>query len=153
VLAADLLWRSQSSCDWSRIPMRLDGNDRWTATLAPPKPGRYFYAVEAWTDLLATWRRDLLAKREAGQDVKLEIEEGYSLLARPKPREQTQARLLRDIGGKRDADAAPLLSDTLAQIARGVAQADLTRGDTYPLTVDRARARAGAWYEMVPRSQ
>ena len=47
VLAADLLWRSQSSGDWSRVPMRLDGNDRWTASFTPPEPGRYCYAIEA----------------------------------------------------------------------------------------------------------
>ena len=30
---------------------------------------------------------------------------------------------------------------------------DLTRSHVVPLVADRARARAGAWYEMVPRSQ
>src|SRR5437016_6106983 len=67
VPAADLLWRAQGSNDWSRTPMRLHGNDRWTATFVPPRPGRYIYAIEAWTDLLGTWRHDFLAKRDAGQ--------------------------------------------------------------------------------------
>ncbi len=30
---------------------------------------------------------------------------------------------------------------------------DLTRSHAVPLVADRERARAGAWYEMVPRSQ
>src|SRR5260370_18566989 len=30
---------------------------------------------------------------------------------------------------------------------------DLTRSQLFPLVVDRPRARSGAWYEMVPRSQ
>ena len=153
VLAADLLWRAQSAPDWSRVPLRLEGNDRWTASFTPPEPGRYLYAIQAWTDLFATWRREFLAKREAGQDVSVEIEEGYRLLARLKPREETQARLVRDIRRRHDRDAKLLLSDALAQVARGFPRAGRTRGLSYPLVADRARARAGAWYEMMPRSQ
>jgi starch synthase (maltosyl-transferring) len=150
VLAAELLWRPQTRNDWSRVPMRLDGNDRWTATFTPPLPGRYVYAVEAWTDLFGTWRRDFLAKRQAGQDVTLEVEEGRSLLALLEPRDAAQARLVRDIcrTSTRGGDATPLLSEALAQIARETVRADLTRGASYPLVADRALARAGAWYEM-----
>ena len=57
VLAAELLWRPEASHRWSRAPMRLHDNDRWTAIFTPPSPGRYLYAIEAWTDLFATWRR------------------------------------------------------------------------------------------------
>src|SRR5258707_15079096 len=87
VLAAKLLWRLQTSDDWSRAPMRLDGNDRWMAAFTPPRPGSYLYAIEAWTDLFATWRRDFLAKRQAGQDVTLGVEEGRRPLALLPPRD------------------------------------------------------------------
>ena len=50
-------------------------------------------------------------------------------------------------------DPAPLLSDELAAAAAKGLQADLTRSGEYPLVVDRPIARAGAWYEMMPRSQ
>jgi starch synthase (maltosyl-transferring) len=155
VLAAELLWRPQASNDWSRVAMRLDGNDRWTASFTPARPGRYVYAIEAWTDLFASWRRDFLAKRDAGQDVKLEVEEGRSLLGLLAPDDAAQARLVRDAcrASKRDGDAAPLLSEPLAQIATAAIRADLTRSAEFPLVADRARARAGAWYEMMPRSQ
>jgi len=153
LLAADLLWRMPPACVWSRVPLRLDGNDRWRATFTPPEPGRYVYAIEAWTDLFATWRRELLAKREAGQDVSLETEEGYRLLARLKPRDETQVRLVNELRRRRNKEATPLLSDALAGIARNLVRADLARSATYPLVADRPRARAGAWYEMVPRSQ
>src|SRR5438270_4709138 len=56
VLAADLLWRPEAAPRWSRVAMDLRGNDRWTASFTPPKPGRYLYAIEAWTDVFATWR-------------------------------------------------------------------------------------------------
>jgi starch synthase (maltosyl-transferring) len=154
VLAADLLWRQQGSDVWARTPMRLDGNDRWTAAFVPPQPGRYLYAVEAWTDLFGTWRRDLLAKRQAGQDVGIEIEEGRALLAQIKPHDPAQRRLLGKISRSpaRD-DPDPMLSEELAQIARSSLQADVACSAAYPLVADRPRARAGAWYEMMPRSQ
>jgi starch synthase (maltosyl-transferring) len=155
VLAADLLWRVETAPRWSRAPMRLFENDRWCAGFTPPKPGRYVYAIEAWTDLFATWRRDFLAKRTAGLDVRLEIREGHELLKRFAPRNYALARLLRSVGadcaGTLDEDQ--LLSDELVVAARSGDQSDLTRSRGYPLVANRPRARAGAWYEMVPRSQ
>jgi len=155
VLAAELLWRPEASHRLSRAPMRLHDNDRWTAIFTPPAPGRYLYAIEAWTDLFATWRRDFLAKRQAGMDVKLEIEEGRSLLATLKPRSAAQARLIREIRRTSTSadDAGPLLSEELAAAATKALQADLTRSANYPLVADRPIARAGAWYEIMPRSQ
>ena len=154
VLAAELLWRAEASDRWSRTPMRLHENDRWTATFTPTSVGRYRYAIEAWTDAFGTWRRDLLAKRRAGLDVKLEIAEGRNLLAALKPPEASQARLIRELcRTPMSADPAPLLSDELAAAAAKGLQADLTRSAEHPLVVDRPIARAGAWYEMMPRSQ
>jgi starch synthase (maltosyl-transferring) len=51
-------------------------------------------------------------------------------------------------------EAAPLLTAELKDaMAESQLRPDLTRSQLFPLTVDRPRARAGAWYEMVPRSQ
>jgi starch synthase (maltosyl-transferring) len=110
---------------------------------------------EAWTDLFATWRRDFLAKRQAGMDVKLEIEEGRSLLATMKPRDAAQTKLIREIWRTSTSadEAGPLLSEELAAAATKSLQDDLTRSANYPLVADRPIARAGAWYEMMPRSQ
>jgi starch synthase (maltosyl-transferring) len=155
VLAAELLWRREGADKWFRVAMALHQNDRWTARFTPTEVGRYVYAIEAWTDAFATWRRDFLAKRDAGMDVALEIEEGRKLLTELKLRVNDRARLLRDVCRKSDLldDPAPLLSDELAAAASKGQQADLTRSARYPLVVDRPLARAGAWYEMVPRSQ
>ena len=141
VLAAELMWRLESGNRWSRAPMRSHQNDRWTGTFTPPKPGRYVYAIEAWTDQYATWRRDFLAKRDAGIDVTLEAREGRLLLEKlPKQNEGPAA------------DPSQV-SEAVARAAAKIDQWDLTRSDIFPLTVDRPLARAGAWYEMVPRSQ
>ena len=49
---------------------------------------------------------------------------------------------------------AALLDETLlATMSSSAVRPDLSRSDAVPLVADRERARAGAWYEMVPRSQ
>ena len=152
VLAADLLWRSETADRWVRVPMQLRDNDRWTAAFTPNRVGRHVYAIEAWTDLFGTWRRDLLAKREAGLDIALELEEGRMLVGRLAPRIVRSARLVKD-GGDTEALKAALLSQEFAEAARRADQSDLVRSASCPLVLDRPTARAGAWYEMMPRSQ
>jgi starch synthase (maltosyl-transferring) len=153
VLAAELLWRREDDSRWSRTRMQLHQNDRWAASFNPPKPGRYVYAVEAWTDHYATWRRAFEAKRNAGQDVALELREGRLLLDNGGRRGRNSA--LADLRRYFDAtrDPAILLADTAAEAAAKIDQADLVRSPLFPLIADRPIARAGAWYEMVPRSQ
>jgi starch synthase (maltosyl-transferring) len=155
VLTAELLWRAEASAKWSRVPMRFDQNDRWTATFTPPASGRYVYAIEAWTDAFATWRRDFLAKRQASLDIGLELQEGRQLLKTLKPRSKAEAFIISDALRESEAsdDPAPLLSDELLAAASRVQHADLARSAIFPLVADRPLARASAWYEMVPRSQ
>jgi starch synthase (maltosyl-transferring) len=154
VLAADLLWRPGLTSKWTRIPMRPHGNDRWTATFTPSTPGRYEYAIEAWTDVFGTWRRDTLAKRQAGLDVSLEAVEARNILEGLRPRSAADARLIDQLcrmAGTASLDE--LLADDIAAMAATDQRTDLTRSATFPLVIDRPLARAGAWYEMVPRSQ
>jgi starch synthase (maltosyl-transferring) len=159
VLAADLLWRSETAQRWSRTPMRLHNNDRWSASFVPAKAGRYLYAIEAWTDAFGTWRRDFIVKRDAGLDVTVEMQEGVLLLERLKSRAEAHPRKARcgkprDGGGEiAEAGGQDLLSDELPALARSCEKPDLTRSINCPLVIDRPLARAGAWYEMMPRSQ
>ena len=154
VLAAELLWRREGE-KWFRVPMALHDNDRWMGSFTPHKSGRYVYAIEAWTDVFATWRRDFLAKRAAGMDIRLEVEEGRNLLADLRLKNLEQAHLIREICSRAELaeNPAPLLSDELAAAARKGQQSDLTRSANFPLLTDRPIARAAAWYEMMPRSQ
>src|SRR5262249_15608183 len=102
-----------------------------------------------------TWRRDFLAKRDAGQDVTLEVEEGRNLLGLLEPDDDKQARLVREArrASARHGDGAPVLAEALARTATEAVRADLTRSRELALVADRERARAGAWYEIMPRSQ
>jgi starch synthase (maltosyl-transferring) len=156
VIAAALLWRRQSENRWRRETMLLHNNDRWHARFLPEEPGRYRYAIEAWTDLFATWKRDFRLKREAGQNVDLELREGLELLSEFVPRDGA----VRDVVARaraqceEDGDPERLLDDELsAAVAENPIRDDLTRSATLPLVIDRSIARASAWYEMVPRSQ
>jgi starch synthase (maltosyl-transferring) len=154
VLAAHLLWRTGPAGEWFRTAMQPHGNDRWTATFIPSVAGRYEYAIEAWTDVFGTWRRDILAKRQAGLDVSLETLEGRRILVSLKPRSAADAHLIGELGRKAGtASLDELLADGLAGMAATDQRTDLTRSATFPLVIDRPLARAGAWYEMVPRSQ
>jgi starch synthase (maltosyl-transferring) len=152
LLAAELLWRREGAPQWQRVPMRLEGNDRWSASFAPSMPGRYQYAVEAWTDAYGTWRHGLQAKQKAGQDITCDLDEGRRLLSQVQRKKlsPTRGRSAHDFG---NADADLLLSEEVATLALKGCQADLIRSAVCPLQVDRERARSGAWYEMVPRSQ
>ena len=155
-LAAELLWRKEAAAEWQREPMRFHGNDRWLGDFTPPEPGRYLFAVEAWTNHFETWRREILLKQEAGVDTTLEAREGREFLADLKISDAKIRRLiertLRDYD--RTGNLALLLSDTLAAaVASCDARGDLTHSLSIPVVADRSRARAGAWYEMVPRSQ
>jgi starch synthase (maltosyl-transferring) len=82
VVAADLIWRRERDQQWRRAPMTLHSNDRWVGTFVPDEVGRHVYAIEAWTDEFATWRRGFELKREAGADMTLDAIEGAGLLTK-----------------------------------------------------------------------
>ena len=156
VIAAALLWRPETESEWRSAPMRLDNNDRWRGEFTPPAPGWYLYAIEAWTDQFATWRKEFRLKLDAGQDVALDAREGHHLLSELMPRDAA-ARKTVTAAAKAFAatpDASVLLDEELAAaMTKTETRPDLTRSHLLPLVADRERARASAWYEMVPRSQ
>jgi starch synthase (maltosyl-transferring) len=156
IIAAALLWRRQTENRWRRETMLFHTNDRWHARFLPEEPGRYLYAIEAWTDLFATWKRDFRLKRDAGQNVDLELREGLELLSHWGPREKS----VRDVVARartrceESGDPEALFDEELtAAMAENPIREDLTRSASLPLVIDRPIARASAWYEMMPRSQ
>jgi starch synthase (maltosyl-transferring) len=156
VVAAALLWRAETGSDWQREPMQLHGNDRWHGRFTPPKPGAYLFAIEAWTDQFETWRKEFTLRQKAGQDLLLPAHEGQELLAKLMP-EDRKARFVVEAFIKKltvEGDPGDLLDERLAAaMGKTDARPDLTRSQVIPLLAERERARAGAWYEMVPRSQ
>ncbi len=120
VIAATLLWRREQDPKWVRVPMRLHDNDRWTASFVPEHIGRHVYAIEAWTDGFATWRRNFEVKRAAGQDVTLDALEGAGLLTRAKSGSSAAAAVILQQCEQflQTGDAAPLLAPELPDAMR-----------------------------------
>jgi starch synthase (maltosyl-transferring) len=159
VLGVSLCWRFHSEHQWNRIAMRLHGNDRWTAQFAPQNVGRHFYAICAWTDRYATWRRDYVLKRDAGEDVAGEFLTARALMDEALADGEDDPAALRvlsraisDFDSSGD-DRFLLDEDVLGAMTAALARTDECWSETHPLIVDRPVARAGAWYEIFPRSQ
>ena len=156
VVAAALIWRREVDRDWRREPMTMDSNDRWSGTFVPDMPGRYVYAIEAWTDEFATWRHGFELKQKAGADQEVDAIEGAGLLGKAQSGSPDAAALIRKYCEDylQTGDTAPLLaSDLKTAMAESQLRPDLTRSQPYPFVVDRPQARFSTWYEMVPRSQ
>jgi len=110
-------------------PLVALGNDRFGGMFVVDRPGRWTFAVAAWTDRAATWRDELRRKVEAGQqDVSGELAEGASLLGR-------ELLTLED----------GLTIDVEDRHGEVVSAA-------YGVDVDRELGRFGSWYELFPRS-
>ena len=156
VAAASLVWRRERDRQWRREPMTHHGNDRWSGSFIPDAPGRYLYAIEAWTDEFATWRHGFELKQKAGVDLNLDAIEGAGMLTKAQcGGPAATAIIVRQCEDfLRTGDVAPLLTAELNDaMAESQLRPDLTRSPLFPFVADRPRARTGAWYEMVPRSQ
>ena len=156
IIAAALIWRREQDRDWQRTPMTMDSNDRWFGSFTPAGIGRYVYAIEAWTDEFATWSHGFALKLKAGQDVMLDALEGASLMAKAQDGSAAASALIVKHCETylQTGKTEPLLSPELGSaMAEAQSRPDLTRSALLPLMIDRTRARNGAWYEMVPRSQ
>ena len=151
-----LVWRLEQDREWRRAPMTHHENDRWGGWFVPEQPGRYVYAVEAWTNEFATWRHGFELKQKAGADLTLDAIEGAGMLTKAQAGGQAAAAvILRQCEDfLQTGEAAPLLTEELQNaMAESQLRSDLTRSQLFPFVADRPRARSGAWYEMVPRSQ
>ncbi|WP_042392532.1 alpha-1,4-glucan--maltose-1-phosphate maltosyltransferase [Streptacidiphilus carbonis] len=148
---------------WTPMRELAPGTDRWGAEVVATAPGRWTFAVEAWSDPLATWRHTAEIKIPAGIDTALVLEEGALLLERAAPgvpKKEGRPLVLAAAVTLRQAELAPS-----ARLAAALDQ-ELTRILTrYPLRelvsasrpsalqVDRERALYGSWYEFFPRSE
>jgi starch synthase (maltosyl-transferring) len=155
-IACSVVWRLEKDREWQRAPMVHHNNDRWGGSFVPDRPGRYVYAIEAWTDEFATWRHGFELKQQAGADLTLDAIEGAGMLTKAQAGGPAAAAvILRQCEDfLQTGDTAPLLTEELRDaMAESQLRPDLTRSQLLPFVADRPRARCGAWYEMVPRSQ
>jgi starch synthase (maltosyl-transferring) len=160
-LAAVLAWRCGDEGEWREEPMSALGNDVWEGRFDVQSLAPHAYTVAAWIDHFATWRRDLEKKVAADAAERVDLLVGAELVGKGAERASgADAARLREWA--RELQGAELtaegleraLSEDLARTMRRFPErADAARLEP-PLrvSVDRERARFGAWYEMVPRS-
>ena len=143
---------------WQSVWMEPLGNDRWRGEFTVDRVGEFRFRVVAWRDPIATWRRDIVAKLDAGQDVDLEREEGAQLA-------ESAAKRVGPDDGKLLLTWANRLrtkfdEGTRAELEQLVAYdrslLDPDDGNVFEQTstiwVDRPLAGCSAWYELFPRS-
>jgi starch synthase (maltosyl-transferring) len=161
VVAVMLLHRRSAVSGWSEVPMESLGNDRWRAEFTVHHLGRYLYTVMAWADHFETWRRDLVKRVDAGQDVSVDLLVGAELVAaaaeraddQDRPVLQTWATGLQGEGSLATRTSLALDDDLAELMAR---HPDRRLATTYDpelaVVVDPVRARFSTWYELFPRS-
>src|SRR2546421_3870371 len=59
VLGAALRTKAPGAPRWSETPMQDLGNDRWAATFAPDRCGRWCFRIEAWLDPVRSFQWEL----------------------------------------------------------------------------------------------
>jgi len=164
-LGAVLLYRKRGESEWLEVPMQPLGNDRWQARFRIDELTPYEYTIEGWVDRFGSWRHEVSKKFGVGQDLKSELLEGAALvrdalLRAPEAADddhrvlsETAASLGDEALGQPERVAAALAVAVESAMARFVDRSLATRyARELQVTVERERARFGAWYEMFPRS-
>ena len=154
--------RPEATHQWTDVPMTLIGNDRWRAAFTVTLLGRWQYTITGWVDHFATWRRDLVKKTEAGQDVQVDLLIGARLIDEASVRaiaeeRQILAKRAKEIAYEETPVAERIRIALSAEVgALMTKHPDRRFATTYArelvVVVDRERARFGSWYEMFPRS-
>ncbi len=159
-LGAAVTWTGPSGRR-SRTRLELTELSRYAGELTATEVGCHRVVVQAWTDRFGSWRRDVVKRAVAGQDLTVELEVGAIHLDHLSDRAanavvasllQGAARGLRDASSSVDTRlAAGLSPDVVAASEDVVPDWDLSDAEV-ELWVDRERAGASAWYELFPRS-
>lgn len=175
ILRAVIMCRRADGQEWRETPMyELNpGLSHWGGTVYFDENTRYVYTIEAWVDEYGTWLDGTTKKRNAGQNVTLELIEGANIVRKTLDRLNAMTDVRDPEARKADIE---LLSGMLARFDASedefecanylMSEAVVHAMDRWPdrdkacrydreleVWVDRERARFGAWYEMDARSQ
>lgn len=160
-LAARLLYKPKSEQTWSEVVLQPSGNDVWQGEFIPLLNKPHQYTVEAWIDRFGSWREELVKRVGAGQDVAGELLEGAALVLEASRRASgADQKALHEAADALSSErpqkkriAIALDEKLFERVSRYPDRSRATRYDRIlEVTVDRDRARYGAWYEMFPRS-
>ena len=131
VLRAVVRFRRGTRGKWREEPLDPLGSDRFAGSFEVDEVGRWRFQVVAWVDRHAGWLDEHDRKVAAGQqDLAGELSEGAALFG---PGDVEEWRAAADELGSRERPGA-------------------ATSEPLEIEVERDRARAGAWYELFPRS-
>jgi starch synthase (maltosyl-transferring) len=157
-IAVDVLYRPERETEWRRARMQFLENDRWAGSFTLDENARYLYTVEAWRDPFASWQAGVQKKRDAGQNLTLELENGLDLVRQAKP-PRTAARAKDAIIAEAESSEAERATLLLAPRVLDFMSAHGRRdnvsryGRELVVIADRKAAAFSSWYELFPRSQ
>jgi starch synthase (maltosyl-transferring) len=160
-LSARIVYRHQCEDTWRYTGMKKIAGDRWRGEFTLERLGDYHYTVEGWIDRFETWRRDLIRRIGAGQELDVAFRIGADLIddaaAAASDEDATilraWARKLRE-DGDREGRETIAVADEVAALVHEYAPRRFARRFERELTavVDREKARFSSWYEVFPRS-
>jgi starch synthase (maltosyl-transferring) len=139
-VGCELLWKFEEEKNWHAVPMDFRFNDQWVASFAVEKLGRYQYKVRGWVDPFLTWRRDLVKRRDAGQDLSIDLLIGANFIKEP---------VLSDPSKSADERYQAAMS---AEVPPPAPESVVESEPALEVVVDPVKARFSTWYEMFPRS-
>jgi starch synthase (maltosyl-transferring) len=160
-LAADLLWRTAGQTSWQRIPMQALLNDHWRARLQLDAQGPAEFTIEAWQDIYASYRYELVKKYGAGVPISLELQEGAELVRRicadaPISLKDELEELVNRVEASQSIEerVAILVDPAVSELMRRAEyRPHVLRSPIYPLDAERHLAEFASWYELFPRSE
>lgn len=141
-----------------------DNPDRVHGVFVPDEVGTWEFRVDAWSDVIATWRNAVTKKIGAGQgpaELANDLAHGVELFeraARQAPSSESEVLLAaaRDLGNDElelTDRVEVALSDEATEVLDDFPLRDLLqRGDTHEVKVERSDALFNSWYELFPRS-
>ncbi|MEP7287034.1 MAG: maltotransferase domain-containing protein [Chloroflexota bacterium] len=164
IIRAELCWQGDSDTHKQTIPMTLvnRGLDFWQGNFKVTDIGCFTFTIEAWTDIYATWVRELDRKVNAGRvDLASELAEGLMLIEKIHAGAKGNDRAILDgalatlqPGSDANTALAMVSRHDVEQVAEKLQpREDAVVSDEYRLYVERKRALFGSWYELFPRSQ
>ena len=146
------------------LPMSLGRTpDVFHGQFSPNSVGLWTFRVDGWGDPIATWRKHVIAKLDAGQsesELSNDLHVGARLLERaatgaPRQRRYSlidAAARLRAPGDPFTRAGAALSAEVTEVLEQYPLRELVTRGEQHGVWVDRPLARFSSWYEMFPRS-
>jgi starch synthase (maltosyl-transferring) len=137
--------------------------DVFHGAFSPDSVGLWTFRVDGWGDPIATWRKNVTAKLDAGQsegELSNDLLLGARLLERAATGVPRQSRYplidavarLREPGDPFTRAGAALAPEVSALLEQYPLRELVTRGEQYGIWVDRPQARFSSWYEIFPRS-